>query len=47
MEKKVGTTHVSKVSYGPKIANIWLRDMPKFTFFCVFNTLAFIFGIST
>ena len=30
---------MSKVSYGPKIANIWLRDMPKFTFFAFLTPL--------
>ena len=33
MEKKLGPTDISKVSYGPKIAKIWSRAMPKFTFF--------------
>ena len=37
--KKLGPTDVSKVSYGPKIAKIWSRDMPKFTFFAFLTPL--------
>ena len=33
MKKKLGPTDVFKVSYGPKIAKIGSRDMPKFTCF--------------
>ena len=33
MKKKLGPTDVFKVSYGPKIAKIGSRDMPKFTYF--------------
>ena len=33
MKKKLGPTDVFKVSYGPKMAKIGSRDMPKFTGF--------------
>ena len=39
MKKKLGPTDMSKVSYGPKIAKIWSRDMPKFTFFAFLTPL--------